>query len=31
MERVEATIIAPAARMSIDLLWEALGLSRNLV
>jgi hypothetical protein len=31
MERIEATIITPTARMSLDFLWEALGLSRNLV
>jgi hypothetical protein len=26
MERIEATIITPSARMSLDFLWEALGL-----
>jgi hypothetical protein len=26
MDRIEATIICPSARMSLDFLWEALGL-----
>jgi SEC-C motif len=29
-ERIETTIITPNARMNLDFLWEALGLSRNL-
>jgi hypothetical protein len=29
MENIEATIIAPSSRMSLDFLWDALGLARE--
>jgi hypothetical protein len=29
MEHIEATIITPSVRMSLDFLWEALGLARD--
>jgi hypothetical protein len=29
MEHIESTVIAPGSRMSLDFLWEALGLARE--